>query len=217
MHLDYLKIVRPHFQFIRVTVAVLVSLVCVLESAKAGVISTTFSGSNSRRGNIFDIQVNNPLTVESISVNLDNSLTKEIFLYYKPGTWVGFQSTAAYWTLAGSVTVTSAGRNNPTPVDIPDFYLAGGTYGFYVTTDGTTPEAVYYTNGSTSYGDGNITIYAGKGTLTPFDGNLTSGDRIWNGSITYSPTSAVPEPTSMAIFGFGALATAYRARRKSKA
>ncbi len=33
MHLDYLKIlkiVRPHFQFIRVTVAVLVSLVCVL-------------------------------------------------------------------------------------------------------------------------------------------------------------------------------------------
>ncbi|MEY2612514.1 MAG: hypothetical protein RL069_1326, partial [Planctomycetota bacterium] len=32
-----------------------------------------------------------------------------------------------------------------------------------------------------------------------------------------APSSPVPEPTSMAIFGLGALAMAYRARRKSKA
>ena len=32
-----------------------------------------------------------------------------------------------------------------------------------------------------------------------------------------SSAAAVPEPTSMAIFGLGALAMAYRTRRKSKA
>jgi len=210
------KFLRPHFQFIRVIAAVLVSFFCVAESTKAAVISTTFSSNNARRGNIFDIQVVNPLTVESISVNLEKDLTKEIFLYYKSGTWVGFQSNAAAWTLAGSVTVTSAGSNNPTTVDIPDFYLSGGTYGFYVTTDGTTSGAILYTGGSNSFSNSDITIFAGKGTVSPFDGDLTSGDRIWNGSITYSPTSAVPEPTSMAIFGFGALGLAYRARRNSK-
>jgi len=51
-------------------------------------------------------------------------------------------------------------------------------------------------------------------TTTPF------GDVAW---ALYAPTvlpplpSAVPEPTSMAIFGFGALGIAYRTRRKRKA
>jgi hypothetical protein len=36
-------------------------------------------------------------------------------------------------------------------------------------------------------------------------------------SLSSSDPPAVPEPTSMAIFGLGALGMAYRARRKSKA
>jgi hypothetical protein len=51
----------------------------------------------------------------------------------------------------------------------------------------------------------------------------TAGDLIFtsvSGIATFSgefPSSAVPEPTSIAIFGLGALGMAYRARRKSKA
>ncbi len=43
--------------------------------------------------------------------------------------------------------------------------------------------------------------------------------RVDDVSITYTPAGngEVPEPTSMAIFGLGALGLAYRARRKSKA
>ncbi len=49
----------------------------------------------------------------------------------------------------------------------------------------------------------------------PFDGNGALGFRV--ASLSSSDPPAVPEPTSMAIFGLGALGMAYRARRKSKA
>jgi hypothetical protein len=44
--------------------------------------------------------------------------------------------------------------------------------------------------------------------FSDFDGATFTGE---------FPSSAVPEPTSMAIFGLGALGMAYRARRKLKA
>jgi len=53
---------------------------------------------------------------------------------------------------------------------------------------------------TTTVGDLVFTAYTGTGTFT---GEF--------------PPSAVPEPTSMAIFGLGALGMAYRARRKLKA
>jgi hypothetical protein len=39
---------------------------------------------------------------------------------------------------------------------------------------------------------------------------------ITNFMVTYADSGAVPEPTSMAIFGLGALGVAYRQRRKNK-
>ena len=51
----------------------------------------------------------------------------------------------------------------------------------------------------------------------------TAGDLVLTavtGTGTFSgefPSSAIPEPTSMAIFGLGSLGMAYRARRKLKA
>jgi hypothetical protein len=39
---------------------------------------------------------------------------------------------------------------------------------------------------------------------------------ITNFVVSYTPSGAVPEPTSMAIFGLGALGMAYRQRRKNK-
>ena len=53
---------------------------------------------------------------------------------------------------------------------------------------------------TTTVGDLVFTAYTGTGT---FSGEF--------------PSSAVPEPTSMAIFGLGSLGMAYRARRKLKA
>ena len=61
-----------------------------------------------------------------------------------------------------------------------------------------------------SYDNVIFTTDAGDLVVTSFDNN----------GATYTgefPSSAVPEPTSMAIFGLGSLGMAYRARRKLKA
>ena len=69
---------------------------------------------------------------------------------------------------------------------------------------------------------GNVTV---AGTITASVGfvfTTTVGDLIvsnFSGAATFNgefPSSPVPEPTSMAIFGLGALGMADRARRKLK-
>lgn len=178
-----------------------VSMAFVLGAAllPAASISTTFASNNARRGNIFDVAVTNPLTVNSIEVNLAEGLTKEIFVYYKTGTWVGSQANPGAWTLAGSQTVTSSGNNVPTLVDIPDFALFAGTYGLFVTTDGLTVGAILYTNGTSSFSNADLTIFAGGGTLVPFDGNIVV-DRIWNGTINYTlGVAEIPEPATFGL------------------
>jgi hypothetical protein len=69
---------------------------------------------------------------------------------------------------------------------------------------------------------GTVTV---AGTITASVGfvfTTTVGDLIvsnFSGAATFNgefPSSPVPEPTSMAIFGLGALGMAFRARRKLK-
>ena len=69
---------------------------------------------------------------------------------------------------------------------------------------------VTVTGGLSLSQDVTITTDAGVLVVTNFDdfGAMYTGE---------FPSSAVPEPTSMAIFGLGSLGMAYRARRKLKA
>lgn len=70
---------------------------------------------------------------------------------------------------------------------------------------------------------GNVTVIGDLDASEEEIFMTTAGDLVFtgfSGIATFSgefPSSAVPEPTSMAIFGLGALGMAYRARRKSKA
>jgi len=90
--------------------------------------------------------------------------------------------------------------------------------------------AVVASFGAGKFGNGNLYMK----TLTEVEGNEGNGIVQFTGTFTtltwyiseqenysafnvgISNTSAVPEPTSLAIFGIGALGVAYRARRKSK-
>lgn len=195
--------------------AVLVGGTLGATAVNAASLTTTFASNNGARGNMFDVTVTNPLTVTSVEVNLLSGLTKEIFVYYRSGSWVGFQGSSAGWTLAGSQTVTSSGSNVPTPVDVPDFSLPAGVTGFFVTTDGTTASAILYTNGTTTFSNADLSIAAGAGTFVPFDGAIVS-DRIWNGTIFYELGTAVPEPASLALMAAGLLGLGVARRRSAK-
>ncbi|MDD2882915.1 MAG: PEP-CTERM sorting domain-containing protein [Rhodoferax sp.] len=190
-------------------------LVFAFSVAQAGAISTTFVSDNSKRGNMFDIHVTNALTINSFEVNLATGLSKDIFVYYKAGTRVGFETNSGAWTLLGSDSVTSSGSDIPTFVDLADLSLAIGDYALFVTTDGTTTSAIRYTNGTTTFSNADIAIDAGVGTAVPFDGNINP-DRIWNGTINYTlDGNVVPEPGTLALFGAALAGLSVLRRRRS--
>lgn len=69
---------------------------------------------------------------------------------------------------------------------------------------------------------GTKSVLLGAGELFTFRAYTSDGGygrsqtTITNFSVSYADSGAVPEPTSMAIFGLGALGMAYRQRRKNK-
>ena len=112
-------------------------------------LETTFAGGNGLDGAMFDINAINEVTINSFDVNLDTGITDDIEVYYKSGTWQGFEEDAAAWTLLGTANVTSAGDGLPTPLNLNlgQTIAAGETGAFYVTT---TSGGMNYTDGTTT-------------------------------------------------------------------
>ena len=160
-------------------------------------LTTTFDAGNGQAGNMFDIMAINDLTVDSFDISFDSGVTDDVEIYFKTGTWVGFDADPAAWTLLTTVTgVTSAGDNVPTPLslNLGVDVLAGETVAFYVTL--TTTTAINYTNGTVVgalfASDANMEFYEGAGNPYPFAG--TFAPRIFNGNIVYS-TGTGPSAT----------------------
>lgn len=162
-------------------------------SLPATTLSTTMAAGNNHRGNMFDIVAINAVTITSFEAHPAGNTTYEI--YYKAGTFSGFNNNAAAWTLLGSAAVTAQPFGTPTPVPIPVNVTipAGQTYAFYVTSTNVSVSQ-YYTNGSTQgavyASDGNIQFLEGIGLEYPFSGAPFS-PRVWNGRINYSTSTSV--------------------------
>ena len=150
-------------------------------------LETTFAGGNGLDGNMFDIVAINEVTINSFDVNLDTGITDDIEVYYKSGSWEGFEEDPSAWTLLATANVTSAGDGVPTPLNLTlgQTIAAGETGAFYVTT---TAGGINYTNGSANgtvfASDANIEFLEGSGKSYPF-GSSTFDARVFNGNIIY--------------------------------
>jgi len=149
-------------------------------------LQTTFSGGNGSNGNMFDIIAINEIIITSFDGNLIAG-TRDIHIYYKSGTYAGYESNAAAWTFVGTESVTSFGAGSSTPIPIPLNVTipAGQRYAFYIHT-----EDLKYTNGTAA---GNV--YASDANLQFLEGCGKGGDlfslftfptRIFNGVIYYT-------------------------------
>jgi hypothetical protein len=153
-------------------------------------LTTTFAGGNGQSGNMFDVRsTTRAITIEGFDVNLIAG-THTVEIYYKAGSYVGFDTNAAAWTLAASVpNVTSVEIDTPTsvPVTLSIVIPAGQTYAFYVTT---TTGSMRYTNGTTEgapyASDTYIVIHEGLGKAYPFSSSFTP--RVFNGNVYYRTT-----------------------------
>ncbi|MBN1598315.1 MAG: hypothetical protein JW894_08470 [Bacteroidales bacterium] len=145
-------------------------------------LSTLFAHTNNSNGNMFDIIAHQDITVDSFDINIIDNLQHNVEIYYKQGTYVGFENNPAAWILLGDFTVFGNGLDNPARVRAGGLSVEEGeTVGIYITlTDGN----VGYTNSGVDANNDDITIDCGVGLIYPF-GTVYS-PRSWNGTVFYS-------------------------------
>jgi len=148
-------------------------------------LATVFNGSTAQNGNMFDVTALHTIKILSFKGHFSGTVDFEI--YYKPGSFIGYEYNPSAWNLLGKATATNSnGTNTPTPIPIPVNVIvpANETYAFYITA----------TNGSMRYSfgtgvgnivsrDGNLIIREGTSNAYPF--GTAFSPRIWNGQITY--------------------------------
>ncbi len=151
-------------------------------------LATTFAGGNGFAGNMFDIMAINDLTVDSFDINLGTGVTDNIEVWYRMGSFVGFEGSNAGWTLldtAAGITSNGNGVATPLNLNLGQVVTAGSTVAFYVTT--TLGGQINYTNGGT-LGD----LFASDANLEFYEGNgggyfaVNFSPRVFNGNILYS-------------------------------
>ncbi len=151
-------------------------------SSANGSLQTTFAGGNGcGGGTMFDITpTSGAVQIDSLEVSFGAAIQYTVDLYYKTGTYLGNETTAAAWTLWSTVIVTGAGPSLPTKVvpTVPLPIPANQLTGIYVTQDQD------YTNGTNAYSNADITLQTGAGMCSLF-GGLNAG-RMFNGNVYYS-------------------------------
>lgn len=147
------------------------------------ILTPTLAG-NGSTGNMFDVVPNANLLLNKVDMSISTVGTVSVEVWYRPGTFVGFESSNIGWTSLITTTVNSPGTG--TLVSVSGFSLnlnAGQTYGLYVTTNG---GGVNYTNGTavgnTLASNSDITVKEGKGG--GYFG-VTIATRNWNGRLHY--------------------------------
>src|SRR5258706_9077920 len=149
-------------------------------------LTTTFVGGNGFNGNMFDITAINSVRIDSFAMNINGPATGIGEIWYRAGSWVGFNTSNAGWTLAGTAPYTSLVTGAPgtiIPVFINVVVPAGQTYAFYVHastsntyTNGTLAGNIFSSDANIQFKEG-----AGGGYFT-----VTNIPRVFNGRIFYS-------------------------------
>lgn len=174
---------------------------CVAETTQ---LSTTTMAGNNHRGNMFDLTALHTVTIESFDAFPMGNTTMEV--YYRPGTYVGFEGNVAGWTMLGSAPIVAQGGLVPVAVPVRVTIPEGETYGFYVTST-QTGVSLNYSNGNAVgapyTSDANLVFKEGGGLEYPFTGGTGAvyQPRIFNGAIHYSTGTASLDATAAPYAG----------------
>ena len=157
----------------------------------ANSITTTFANNNGAGGTMFEVTAGpQPVTITGLESNW-TSATADAEVFFKSGTYIGFETNASAWTSVGrSGVFNTNGSGNPTlfPISFSVIIPAGQTYSFYVHSH---TGSLGYTNGTTEGNlfvtDGNVSIFEGIGLSSgaPF-GTSRFSPRVWNGNLLYN-------------------------------
>ena len=164
------------------------TLIADVIGPKISLDACTASGNN-HRGNMFNIIATNDVRIISFDVSPMGNTTVEV--YFKSGSWIGYENNPSAWTFIGAAPVTYTGGFSTLDLPINVHIPSGETYAFYVTSNNTSV-SLNYSNGSvvgnTYSSDANIAFIEGSGLDYPFTQGTGAvyQPRVWNGRINYA-------------------------------
>jgi len=155
------------------------------------------AGTFSAQGAYFDLEATTTVSITGFETLSQNCGTRDVSIYYRPGTHVGFETSSAGWTLLGSATSFTPACAiscpiTPTLVPIPFCVAipAGQRAAFYIVmTSGTgTFESVDDPLGTAVVQDSALVLHAGRLSqgVGAFTGTIVDG-KAWQGVIHYAP------------------------------
>ena len=201
---------------LRLLSCLFVSCLLAVSSAHAGVTTYTLSG-GTLSGTLNGTSFSDASYTITADADKDNFVLGTVL-----GNPVLYQSAVSTMTIAGFSPFQITSPNFGPTLTGADFVAPGMGFGGFGILDSSNNLPGIAALGPLPSMSGNVTV---AGTITASVGfvfTTTVGDLIvssFSGAATFNgefPSSPVPEPTSMAIFGLGALGMAYRARRKLK-
>jgi|GEM_PF-1050297 len=147
---------------------------------------------NQNMGNMFNIRaLNADVIIDSFAIhpNAAKGARIPLALYYKSGTYQGFEKDSSKWTFGGYDTAISNGQLEFTTVSLGNIKIKkGDSISFYLST---TYDAylLYSSEGAKAYSNSYLRISTGNMTYFKFD-SLFQSKKSWNGIVYYS-TSAL--------------------------
>jgi hypothetical protein len=141
--------------------------------------TTQVGGNGCMAGNMFDITTGaNALNITGFTVTPRGSGTQVVTVFYRTGTYNGFQTNQGAWTTLGDYSISGT-VGVPIYVNTADLALNASTvYGVYVRYNG------QYTTGANTYSNADMTITTGQGHCSSFDG--CCAPRTFNGIVHYT-------------------------------
>ena len=157
-------------------------------------LTTTFSNNANGEGAMFDIIALKDITISRFEGHFTSADTVTVLIYYKQGSFVGFENDNAAWTLAGSAIFLTnpTGIRTPIPVDVDVPVNAGNLYAFYITvTGGNVRQRMIRGTGvgNLYVSDSYLEFYEGSSVNYAF--GSTFQERVWNGVIHYRTTDGL--------------------------
>ncbi len=183
-----------------------------------GALTTLFAANNqgaATGGVYFDLEAvgGEDVDVTSWDTSLEATFTGDVSVWYRPGTFAGFETSPAGWVLIGTaVGVASAGTDVPTPLNVGATHtiVAGDINGIALSLTPTAGAAGHtYTNGTGGnqvYNDGVLELRAGSANNVAFSPGVFS-PRVWNGTVYYDtgPQITVLDIPTLNVVGLFAL------------
>lgn len=157
-------------------------------------LGTTLQGLNGQTGIMFDIKALNAISISNLDCSFEISgggpYPYEVAIYYKEGSYNGFQTQPNAWNLIGTasnIIPQGPGIAVPLPIPVNLIVNSGQTISFYIVViDGLDVEySDGIQEGAIFASDENITVMEGIGTGNIFGGSFYS-PRRWNGIIHYN-------------------------------